>query len=509
MGIEPGLNPNWANQTSNHFRITKSICMKFMLLFLTAVLTGSILAAQEIAKLSEEKSKMLQNLDKQTSHYGEMAMSIWDKAELGFLETQSIALLIGELETAGFDVKTGVANMPTAFIAEWGEEGPVIGMLAEYDALPNMSQAAVPRKEAREDGKPGHACGHHMFGTASVAAAITVKNWLSESGTPGKIRLYGTPAEEGGGGKVFMVRAGLFDDVDAVLTWHPGDANISSPKSTLAAIGAKFTFTGKASHAAGFPDRGRSALDGVEAMNSMVNLMREHIPMESRIHYSIEFGGGAPNVVPAKAIVSYIIRHPDMPVTRDLLRRVQLAAEGAARGTETVVSMEIQTGYFNIMPNAVLSKLVHENMKLVGGVSYTEEELAFAEEINTSFAKPVNPVLANTIDPYDPNPPVVSASTDVGDISWVVPTSSLRAATWVPGTSAHSWQSVAAGGMSIGRKGMMVAAKTLAISALDLYKQPGLFAAAKKELIEKRGADFKYEALIGDIDPPLDYREGY
>jgi aminobenzoyl-glutamate utilization protein B len=481
--------------------------MKFLLLFLTVVLINISLPAQEI--LSKEKGEILHNLDELSTHYGEIALSIWDKAELGFLEVQSIELLISELQTAGFDVKTGVADMPTAFIAEWGKEGPIIGLLAEYDALPNMSQAAVPRKEAREGGKPGHACGHHLFGTASVAAAIAIKNWLSASGTSGKIRLYGTPAEEGGGGKVFMVRAGLFDDVDAVLTWHPGDANTSSPKSTLAAIGAKFTFTGTASHAARFPDRGRSALDGVEAMNSMVNLMREHIPMESRIHYSIEFGGGAPNVVPAKATVSYIIRHPDMPVAKDLFRRVQLAAEGAARGTETVVSMEIQTGYFNVMPNAVLSKLVHDNMELVGGVSYSEQELDFAEKINTTFVKPVDPGRANTIDTYEPNPPVVSASTDVGDISWVVPTSSLRAATWVPGTSSHSWQSVAAGGMSIGRKGMMVAAKTLAISALDLYKQPDILSAAKKELVEKRGADFKYEALIGDIDPPLKYRMGY
>lgn len=482
--------------------------MKSILLFFVACLITCSLQAQKL-KLGKKESEVLQALEKQSDHYGKIAIEIWENAELGFLEFESIGLLIKELETAGFTVKTGVADMPTAFLAEWGKEGPIIGMLAEYDALPNMSQAAVPSKQTKEEGMPGHACGHHMFGTGSVAAAIAIKNWLSDSGTPGKIRLYGTPAEEGGGGKVFMVRAGLFNDVDAVLTWHPGDANTSSPKSTLAAISAKFSFTGKASHAARFPSRGRSALDGVEAMNSMVNLMREHIPMESRIHYSIVYGGGAPNVVPAKAIVSYVIRHPDMPVAKDLLRRVQLAADGAALGTETFVSMEIETGYFNIMPNKVLSKLVHDNMVLIGGIDYNKEELAFAREINATFEQPKDPGIAKTIDPYNPNPPVVSASTDVGDISWVVPTSSLRTATWVPGTSSHSWQAVAAGGTSIGRKGMMMAAKTLTLSAMDLYKQPELLKMAKAELIEKRGADFKYEALLGDIDPPLDYRKGY
>lgn len=456
-----------------------------------------------------DKTRIINKLDANKNHYSEIALQIWDYAELGFLEDKSIELLMGELRTAGFKVELGVAGMPTAFIAEWGTAGPVIGMLAEFDALPGMSQKPVPHQEPREEGKAGHACGHHMFGTASVAAAIAVKGWLESSGIDGRIRLYGTPAEEGGGAKVFMVRAGLFNDVDAVLTWHPGDANQSSPRSTLAAIGAKFTFSGKASHAARFPDRGRSALDGVEAMNDMVNLMREHIPQESRIHYTIEYGGGAPNVVPAKAISTYIIRHPDMPTVKDLYRRVLLCADGAARGTETSYNVELQTGYFNVMPNTVLARLVHDNLDLVGGVEYDDSEIKFALEINESFSRKVDPKMANTIGAFNPNPGVTSASTDVGDISWVVPTTSLRAATWVPGTSAHSWQAVAAGGTSIGMKGMMVAAKTLAISAVDLYKNPELIAKAKNELMERRGEDFKYESLIGDMTPPLEYRVGY
>jgi aminobenzoyl-glutamate utilization protein B len=476
----------------------------FLLLF--SFIGFQFISGQNNAQI---KSRIIAQLDAKFETYKSVALDIWDYAELGFLENKSTALLTRQLEDAGFKIEKGVAGMPTAFIAEYGDKGPVIGFLAEYDALPAMSQAAEPSLKPREEGKPGHACGHHMFGTASVAAAIAVKNWLAENKMAGTIRLYGTPAEEGGGGKVFMVREGLFDDVDAVLTWHPGDANTSSPTSTLSAIGGVFTFKGIASHAARFPERGRSALDGVEAMNHMVNLLREHIPMESRIHYTISNGGGAANVVPASASVAYIIRHPEMPVVKDLLRRVKLAAEGAASGTETTVSFEVETGYFNILPNSTLAKLVHDNLSQVGGVTYSAEETAFAEQINESFAKKVDPLLAAEIMPYDANPPVTSASTDVGDISWVVPTTSFRAATWVPGTAPHSWQAVAAGGTDIGMKGMMVAAKTLTTSAIDLYLNPDLLKVAKSELLEKRGTDFKYESLLGDISPPLNYRKNY
>lgn len=457
----------------------------------------------------DAKSIVIQSVEKNAGRYKEIALDIWEEAELGFREEKSISLLIQPLKEAGFRIETGVAGMPTSFIAEWGAGGPVIGFLAEYDALPAMSQAAVPYIQAREEGKPGHACGHHLFGTASMAAAIAVKDWLAESGTPGRIRLYGTPAEEGGGGKVFMVRAGLFNDVDAVITWHPGDMNKSTPNSTLSAISATFTFTGVASHAARFPERGHSALDGVEAMNHMVNLLREHIPQESRIHYTIKNGGGAANVVPAKASVGYIIRHPDMNTVKDLLRRVNLAASGAAQGTETEVEMSIETGYFNLLPNTTLAGIVYNNLVQIGGVSYNDAELQFANKLAETFPVHMDPKRAEEIEPFDEHPPVTSASTDVGDISWVVPTTSFRAATWVPGTASHSWQAVAAGGMSIGIKGMLVAAKTQAISAVDLFQDPLIIARAKAELLSKRGEDFHYEALLGDIPPPLDYRKDY
>ena len=495
------------HKSSKYCRLKQPVIMKYILpvLFLINLQIG-IYSQPSINRI---KASITSELDAKFELYKATALSIWNFAELGFLEYKSTAMLIDHLKESGFKITKGVAGMPTAFIAEYGKSGPILGFLAEYDALPRMSQVAEPTKGAKEEGKPGHACGHHMFGTASVAAAIAVKNQLEQHDINGRIRLYGTPAEEGGGGKVFMVRSGLFDDVTAVLTWHPGDANKSAPNSTLAAIGGVFTFTGKASHAARFPERGKSALDGVEAMNHMVNLLREHIPMESRIHYTIKNGGGAANVVPAQAEVAYIIRHPDMATVKDLLRRVKLAAEGAATGTETKFSLTIETGYFNILPNKTLAQLVHKNLASVGGVHYTPEETAFAVKISESFSQKVDPAKAALVEPFETDPPVTSASTDVGDISWIVPTTSFRTATWVPGTASHSWQAVAAGGTDIGMKGMMVAAKTLATSAIDLYLNPHLLDEAERELHEKTGTDFKYESLIGNMMPPLDYRRDY
>ena len=275
-----------------------------------------------------DKQQIIQEMDKELKNYGKIAHEIWGLAELGFLEDKSTQILQDHLKKEGFTIKTGVAGMPTAFVAEYGNGKPIIGLLAEYDALPDMSQAANPTKGANEAQKAaaGHACGHHLFGTGSMAAAIHVKNWLKKTGTAGTIRLYGTPAEEGGGGKVYMVRAGLFDDADAVLSWHPGDENNADAGSSLAAISIRFRFKGIAAHAAGAPWRGRSALDGVEAMNYMVNMMREHITPDSRIHYAILNGAKAPNIVPAFAEVAYIIRHPDMRECKAMIDRVILAA---------------------------------------------------------------------------------------------------------------------------------------------------------------------------------------
>ena len=460
------------------------------------------------SSIANEKKAVIQSLEAKKQQYVDVATNIWNLAELGYKEGKSANLLQSMLKEEGFTIETGVAGIPTAFTATFGSGSPVIGVLGEYDALPGFSQDAVPFKKELAGNTNGHACGHHLFGSASAAAAIAVKNWLKTTGRKGTIRFYGTPAEEGGAGKVYMVRAGLFQDVDAVIHWHPGDDNNANPISSLSNKSAKFRFRGVASHAAASPERGRSALDAVEALNYMVNMMREHIPEKSRVHYVITRGGEAPNVVPAFAEVYYYIRHPEMDVVKDLFNRVTKAAEGAALGTGTTMDYEVIHGVYNLLPNQILSTNLYENLKTVGGVTYDKTEEDFALKIFPSLnRKDVNISDAALVKPYADQSDEAFGSTDVGDISWLVPTAGISSATWVPGTAAHSWQAVAAGGMSIGHKGMMVAAKTMALTIMDCLVSPEMLKNAKLELLKRRGGDqFKYEALLGDRNPPLDYR---
>ena len=457
--------------------------------------------------IANEKKTVIQSLEAKKQQYVDVATNIWNLAELGYKEGKSANLLQSMLKEEGFTIETGVAGIPTAFTATFGSGTPVIGVLGEYDALPGFSQDAVPFKKELAGNTNGHACGHHLFGSASAAAAIAVKNWLKTTGRKGTIRFYGTPAEEGGAGKVYMVRAGLFQDVDAVIHWHPGDDNNANPISSLSNKSAKFRFRGVASHAAASPERGRSALDAVEALNYMVNMMREHIPEKSRVHYVITRGGEAPNVVPAFAEVYYYIRHPEMDIVKDIFNRVTKAAEGAALGTGTTMDYEVIHGVYNLLPNQILSTNLFENLKTVGGVTYDKTEEDFALKIFPSLnRKDVNISDAALVKPYSDQSDEAFGSTDVGDISWLVPTAGISSATWVPGTAAHSWQAVAAGGMSIGHKGMMVAAKTMALTIMDCLVNPEMLKNAKLELLKRRGDSFKYEALLGDRNPPLDYR---
>lgn len=455
--------------------------------------------------LAQTKEDVISALDDHYAHYAAIAQHMWENPELGYQEENSVALLQQELENAGFVIERGVAGIPTAFTASFGSGKPTIGILAEFDALPGMSQSAVPHREAVSDGAPGQACGHHLFGAGSLAAAIAIKNWLADTETPGTIRYYGTPAEEGGSGKVYMVRAGLFDDLDVAISWHAWDENTSDPLTDLATISAKFTFTGASAHAAASPEMGRSALDGVEAMNDMVNMLREHTTESTRIHYVITKGGDAPNIVPAIAEVYYVVRHEDRDELKSVWNRVVRAAEGAAIGTATEMSYEVIGGTYNRLPNEVLSKTMHENLELVGGVHYDEEETAFARELSKTLPSPKPLETASKVQPMLFKR--TKASADTGDVSWMVPLAQMRAATWVPGTPAHSWQAVAAGGMSIGYKGMMVAAKTLTLTAIDVYREPAIVDAAREEFDERRGTDFHYEALLGDREPALDYRK--
>ena len=475
--------------------------MKRVAALAVVVLVPVLLDAQAV-----DTKPVLASIDAKAAVYTDVAMKIWSFAEVGYQETRSSALLQEQLKNAGFNVSAGVAEIPTAFVATWGSGKPVIGIVGEFDALPGLSQAAAPERKPLVENGPGHGCGHHLFGTASTAAAIAVKEWMAANKRGGTIKFFGTPAEEGGSGKVYMLRAGLFDEVDAVVGWHAGDRNAVSGASSLANVTAKVRFRGTSAHASSAPHRGRSALDGVEAMNAMVNLMREHVPSDTRIHYVITNGGLAPNVVPDFSEVYYYARHNDMRVLDGIWERITNAARGAALGTDTKMEIEITGAVWNVLPNDYLAKVMHSHLETVGGFEYTPAERAFAESIRTTLEGQLPPIdTSNQV--MAPQGGVGTASTDMGDVSWRVPTVQMTAATWVPGTPAHSWQAVAAGGMSIGSKGMIVAAKTMSLMVIDLLTNPAHIERARAEFDKSRGPDFKYTTRLADRKPALDYRK--
>ncbi len=465
-------------------------------------------AAQASELPANEQAALQASVDADAKQLSDTALKIWQWAEVGYQENQSSALLQSRLKAAGFTIDKGVAGMPTAFVARYkrGNGGPVIGLIAEYDALPGLAQKAEPVHAPIAGQIAGHACGHNVFGAASVTAAIAVKQWMDANKVDGELRLYGSPAEEGGSGKVYLVRAGLFNDVDTVLHWHPGSGNGASQARSLANISGKFRFKGVSAHAAASPWRGLSALDGVEVMNVAVNYLREHIPDGTRIHYVVTDGGKAPNVVPDFAESYYYVRHVDPQIVKDVMARVQKAAEGAALATGTSVTFEATGGVYSMLPNATLATVMDRNLRKVKWEPFTPAEIAFAENLQKTLTvkKPLSS--ATEVEKM-----VIGeaggGSTDVADISWTVPTVGLGTAVWVPGTAAHSWQAVAASGNSYGMKGGVVAAKTLALTTAELFRSPDVIAAAKAEFQKERGPDFKYEAMVGNRQPPLDYRK--
>ena len=453
-----------------------------------------------------QRKAVIAGVDANYETNSNIARKLWEWAEVGYQEERSTKLLQDTLAARGFKIETGVADIPTAFTATFGSGGPVIAVLAELDALPGINQNDTATRSPVEGKAAGHACGHNLFAAGSVGAAIAIADWLEESGTPGTVKLYGTPAEEGGSGKVYMVRAGLFDDVDIALHWHGNDENSAAASTSLANRSAKFRFKGISSHAAAAPERGRSALDGVEAMNMMANMMHEHMPAAARMHYVITAGGTAPNVVPDFSEVFYYVRHPDADGVEEIWGRLENAARGAALGTGTEVEWEVIHGNNPLLVNETLAKLMDRNLRKVGGVTYSRSEQAFAEQIAKTFTNPSLKLGSEQeIQPYAKTPG--AGSTDVGDVSYAVPTVGLSTATWVPGTSAHSWQAVAASGMSIGFKGAQIASKTLALTAIELYRDEDLRKAARAEFDAARGPNYKYRSLLGDREPPLDYRE--
>lgn len=467
-------------------------------------------------------------IEKNKDMFTNISDMIWDIAEPRFKEYKSMEVLCKKLEAEEFEITSPVAGMETAFVASYGKGAPVIAILGEYDALYNMSQVAdVFEQKAKEENGTGHGCGHHALGTAALAAALAVKEYIKNSGVSGTIKYYGCPAEEGGSGKTFMVREGAFDGVDAALTWHPNSQTGTLNISTLANIQALFKFKGQSSHAAFAPHLGRSALDAVELMNIGANFLREHIIPEARLHYAItNTGGNSPNVVQANSEVLYLIRAPKLSQVSDIFKRVEDIAKGAALMTGTQVEMVFDRATSNVVPNVTLGRVLHENLKKVGAIEYTEEELAFAKKMQRSLvpesadekdllmaikkAESMKPSMltdfetpmAKDLMPLIEAPLVMPASTDVGDVSCVVPTAQFAVACYALGTPEHSWQLVAQGKSSVFHKGMLQAGKVLALAAVDLLERPEVIEKAWEEHLSKTAGEGYSSPIPRDVVPP-------
>ncbi|SFH53513.1 amidohydrolase [Planctomicrobium piriforme] len=433
------------------------------------------------------------------------AQQIWEWAEPGYQETKSSALLADWLESSGFRVQRGVAGIPTAFTAEYGSGTPVIALLGEFDALPGLSQSSAPFREPVEGQQCGQGCGHHLFGVASAMAAIALSQQMHAGKLQGTIRYYGCPAEEGGSGKVFLVRQGLFKDVAVALHWHPGSVNTAGDRSSLARIAVRFRFHGVSAHASAAPEQGRSALDAVEVTNFAANLMREHMPEQARMHYVITVGGDAPNVVPSEAEVYYYIRHPSSEVVRQLYQRLVKCAEAGALATETRLEVVNEGGILELLPNAPLAEHLNKRLEKMLDLKIAPQELELAQRLQATLSQPQP--LASVGEISHLGTELNTGSTDVGDVSWVVPTAGFTVACWVPGTPGHSWQAVACGKTDLARQGMILAAKVLANTVEDLMTSPDLIAAARQDF-QRRTGNRAYAPLTEpDQKPPLDYRK--
>jgi aminobenzoyl-glutamate utilization protein B len=487
--------------------LTATGCWMAMAAFCACAILFAAAAYPQAPSASHAQIKQL--VDENAANWKQVSKQIWNYAELGYHENKSSALLQNQLKAAGFRIQSGVADEPTAFIASFGQGRPVIAILGEFDALPGLSQQAVPTRAPVVPDAPGHGCGHNLLGSGAALAAVSLKQYMEANHIAGTLRYYGTPAEEGGDGKVYMVRAGLFNDVDVVLHWHPADRNSVNNGGMLAIIGAKFTFHGIAAHAAMAPDRGRSALDAVMLMGNGIEFLREHVPSNTRMHYIISKGGVAPNIVPDLAQMYLEARNPSATVLQGIWQRILNISKGAALMTGTTVEVEDISSDANIVGNDALAPVAQRNLEEVGGFAMDEQQKRFAQELQKSFALDTMPSLDLTsqvqpLRPVDPNAP--SASTDVGDVSWTVPTIGFSIATWVPGTVAHTWQAAAAAGMSIGQDGMVVAAKALALTAADLFSSPQLVRAARDDFARQLAGRTYSTEIPPNQKPPIDYR---
>ena len=443
-------------------------------------------------------------LNSQFNTYDKIQKEVHKLAEPGFMEYKSNEILIQHLEENGFTVERGIAGMPTAFVASFGSGKPVMAVLAELDALPGLSQDTTPNNNPMVEGGYGHGCGHNLIGTGALSAAVAVSKWLAQ-GHQGTIRLYGCPAEEGGGGKTYMVREGIFNDVDCAISYHPSRRNDILCKSQSAKIGIIFDYEGKTAHAGATPYDGRSALDAVEALNFMMNLNREHIHPDCRMHYVITNGGEAPNIVPDKAQVYYYLRHPKPEVAKDLLNRALKAAEGAAMGTGTTVKYNYVSGTYPILRNEHLAQMAQRNLEKVGGVMLTEEEKAYVKELYRNAGQTGDPNFSQfeKVLPLKEYSIGGGGSDDTGDVSQVVPL--CRVQTCVSPLTSHTWHFASISGTTIGTKAMLNAAKTICLTFIELYKNPKELKKIREEWESVQGKDYKHECLVGNEPPALEY----
>lgn len=455
------------------------------------------------AQLPKEKAVAEKWIAGNQEKLKETSQQIWSLSELSLQEEKSSEVLIKLLKENGFKIESGVADMPTAFIASYGSGKPIIGILAEYEGLPGLSQKAIPTRETRPGITSGHGCGHNLFGTASTAAAIAARYALEKHNIKGTIRLYGCPAEEICVGKVYMARAGLFDDCDAVLHWHPKYKTYTGYGSCKAMTSVRFTFKGLSAHAAMSPEGGKSALDAVELMNIGVNFLREHTTEDTRMHYVITNGGKAPNVVPPITEVWYYVRadkHSDM---LDVFGRVLNIAKGAALMTDTTVEWKFDTDCWELLPNWPLSQLIEKNLQIVGPPKFSQSEKDFAQKTRKDLKTKSELALYDKIDPLTEDFKTGKGSTDVGNVSWIVPTSGVSTACYTNEAPGHSWQIVACSGMSIGEKGMMVATRTLAYSAVELFTDHSWITKAKADFDKRRAGEEITSLIPKGQKPPI------
>ena len=478
--------------------------MKILTLLLTLLISASAFAQNGIT--NENKKRVVDYIESNSSDLTGLSDEIWQYAEIAFKESQSAEALSGYAESQGFTVTRGVGEIPTAFVAEYGSGTPIIGIMGEFDALPGLSQETVPYKESLIEGAPGHGCGHNLFGVASLAAASSIKNLIESGELEGTVRFYGTPAEEKFFGKLWMIRAGVFDDVDVMMDWHPSDNTEANVQSSLALVDFLVEFNGQAAHASADPWNGRSAGDALELYTHGINMYREHVKPTVRIHYHIQDAGKVVNVVPDYSKIWVRVRDTKRDGMQKVYDRVVEMAEGAAIQADVDHKVSLISGIHEVLVNRTGGAALQSNLETLGTIEYTPEEEAFAKEIQKATNSDVvgidmtiNPLKETAEHP-------MGGSTDVGDVSFITPTIRLGVTTAPKGTPWHSWAVVATGGMSIGHKGMLYASKALAMTMVDLFENSELRDKVKAEFAERKG-DYVYEGMIPPGPPPLDFEQ--